>query len=106
MNYLSRAVFRLSLRNVSAKGASFITSLGQTPQDAWTKKTPALKVRLAESRFQRFVTDVIRIPGALPQADVRKAPLALIRYTKGRGEREHGRELLPNERANSRRSSE
>jgi hypothetical protein len=77
---------RLCRRNVSAKGASFIASLGQAPQDSWTKKTPALKVRLVESRFRRFVTDVIRIPGALLQADVRKAPLAQIRYTKGRGE--------------------
>jgi hypothetical protein len=64
MKYSPTALFRLCRSNVSAKGASFIVSLGQAPQDVWTKKTPALKVRLAESRFQRFVTDVIRIPGA------------------------------------------
>ena len=84
MKYSPTALLRLCGSNVSAKGASFIASLGQAPQDVWTKKTPALKVRLAESRFQRLVTDVIRIPGALPQAYVRRAPLALTRYPKER----------------------
>jgi hypothetical protein len=83
MKYSHTAPFRLCRCNVSAKGASFIASLGQSPQVSWTKKTPALKVRLVESRFQRFVPDVIRIPRALPQADVRKAPLAQIKYAKG-----------------------
>jgi hypothetical protein len=84
MNYLPTALCRLCPSNVSAKGASFIASLGQAPRDAWTKKTPALKVRLTESRFQRFVTDVIRIPGPLPQAHMKKAPLAQIGSTKGK----------------------
>ena len=85
MKYSHIALFRFCRSNVSAKGASFIASLGQAAQDIWTKRTPALKVRLAESRFQRFVIDVIRIPGTLPQAYVRRAPLALTRYPKERG---------------------
>jgi hypothetical protein len=73
MTYSPTALFHLCRSNVSAKGASLVVSLGHAPQDVWTKKTPALKVRLTESRFQRFVTDVIQIPGALPQAYVRKS---------------------------------
>jgi hypothetical protein len=84
MKYSPTAFFRLCPSNVSAKGASFIVSLGHAPQDVWTKKTPELKVRLTESRFQRFVTDVIQIPGALPQAYVRRAPLALNRSSKAK----------------------
>jgi hypothetical protein len=69
MKYLPSALYRLFPGNVSANGALFIASLGQAPQDAWPKNTPALKVRLAESRFQRLVTDVIRIPVAMLQAN-------------------------------------
>jgi hypothetical protein len=67
---------RYSHGAVSANGAEFITSLGQAPQDPWNKKTSALKARLIESRLQRsYWYD--RIPGALPQAHMTKAPLAL-----------------------------
>ena len=64
---------------VSANGAEFIASLGQAPQDPWNKKMSALKARLVESRLQRsYWYD--RIPGALPQARMTKAPLAVDRY--------------------------
>lgn len=62
---------------LSANGAVFIASLGQVPQDRWCKKISALKTRLSEPRFQRFVSHMIRIPRALPQAHLRRAPLAL-----------------------------
>ena len=62
---------------LSANGAVFIASLGQTPQDAWFKKIQALKARPTEPRFQRFMYSMLRIPGALPQAHLRRAPLAL-----------------------------
>jgi NADH-quinone oxidoreductase subunit M len=69
---------RYSHSAVSANGAEFIASLGQAPQDPWNKKTSALKARLTESRLQRsYWYD--RIPGALPQAHMTKAPLALDR---------------------------
>jgi hypothetical protein len=54
-----------------------ILSLGQAPQDPENKKKLALKVPLIDTRFQRLVVGVIRIPGALLQAYVRKAPVAL-----------------------------
>ena len=61
---------------LSANGAEFIASLGQAPQDPWNKKTSALKARLIESRLQHsYWYD--RIPGALPQAHMTEAPLAL-----------------------------
>jgi NADH:ubiquinone oxidoreductase subunit 5 (subunit L)/multisubunit Na+/H+ antiporter MnhA subunit len=64
---------------VSANGANSIASRGQAPQDPWHKKTSALKARLIESRLQRsYWYD--RIPGALPQAYMTKAPLALDSY--------------------------
>ena len=64
---------------VNANGAEFIASLGQAPQDPWNQKTSALKARLVESRLQRsYWYD--GIPGALPQAHMTKAPLALDRY--------------------------
>ena len=64
---------------VSANGADFIASLGQAPQDPRDKKTSALKARLIESRLQRsYWFD--QIPGALSQAHMTKAPLALERY--------------------------
>jgi NADH:ubiquinone oxidoreductase subunit 5 (subunit L)/multisubunit Na+/H+ antiporter MnhA subunit len=70
---------RCSHGTVSANGAEFIASLGQTPQDPWNKKTSALKTRLIESRLQRsYWFD--QIPEALPQAHMTKAPLALDRY--------------------------
>jgi hypothetical protein len=74
------ALFHIKGCLLSANGAVFIASLGQAPQDAWSKKIPALKARLTESRFQRFVAHVIRMPGALPQANLRKAPLALEEF--------------------------
>ena len=59
--------------------------LGQRPREVEPCRIKALKARFiqrwilgqTESRFQRLVADVIRIPGALPQAYVRKAPIAL-----------------------------
>ncbi len=54
-----------------------ILSLGQPPQDPENEKKSALKAPLIDTRFQRLVPGVIRIPGALPQAYVRKAPMAL-----------------------------
>jgi NADH-quinone oxidoreductase subunit M len=67
---------RYSHGAVSANGAEFIASVGQAPQDPWNKKTSALKARLIESHLQRsYWYD--RIPGALPQAHMTKAPLAL-----------------------------
>ena len=54
-----------------------ILSLGQAPQDPENKKKSALKAPLIDTRFQRLVAGGIRIPGALPQAYLRKAPMAL-----------------------------
>ena len=59
-------------------------SLGQRPRkvepsrgrSAESAFHPAWYLGKAESRFQRLVAGVIRIPGALPQAYVRKAPMA------------------------------
>lgn len=64
---------------LSANGAVFIASLGQTPQDTWFKKILALKARPTEPepRFQRFMYPMLRIPGALPQAHRRRALLPL-----------------------------
>jgi hypothetical protein len=67
---------RYSHGAVSANGAEFIASLGQAPQDPWNKKTSALKARLIESRLQRSYR-YDRIPGALPQAHMTKAPLSV-----------------------------
>jgi len=52
-----------------------IPSLGQAPQDPGKKKESALKAPLIiiDTRFQRLVAGVIRIPGALPQACVKSA---------------------------------
>ena len=55
-------------------------SLGQRPREVEPSLVEALKARFiqpwclgqGESRFQRLVAGVIRIPGALPQAYVRK----------------------------------
>jgi len=70
---------RYSHGAVSANGAEFIASLGQAPQDPRNQKTSALTARLVESRLQRsYWYD--GIPGALPQAHMTKAPLALDRY--------------------------
>ena len=49
-----------------------ILSLGQAPQDPEKRKKSALKAPLIDTRFQRLVAGVIRIPGALPWALVRK----------------------------------
>ena len=49
-----------------------ILSLGQAPQDPEKRKKSALKAPLIDTRFQRLVADVIRIPGALPHAFVTK----------------------------------
>jgi hypothetical protein len=70
------ALFRFKSCLLSANGAGFIASLGQAPQNTWPNKILALKARLSESRFQRFVTHMIRMPGALRQANLRRAPLA------------------------------
>ena len=67
-----------------ANGA-YQPSLGQRPREVEPSRVEALKARFiqpwclgqAESRFQRLVAGVILIPGALPQAYVRKAPMAL-----------------------------
>ena len=62
----------------SANGArSFITSLGQRPRipRTVTRGAEGATHREFESRFQPFIS-LIRIPGALPQAHVKKAPLA------------------------------
>jgi hypothetical protein len=49
-----------------------IPSLGQAPQDLKNKKKSALKEPFIDARFQRLVAGVNRIPGALPEAYVRK----------------------------------
>ena len=67
---------RYSHGALSANGAEFIASLGQTPQDPLNNKASALKARLIESRLQRRHW-YDRIPGAMPQAHMTKAPLAL-----------------------------
>ena len=67
-----------------ANGA-YQPSLGQRPREVEASREEALKARFiqpwclgqAESRFQRLVAGVILIPGALPQAYVRQAPMAL-----------------------------
>ena len=64
---------------VSANGAESVASLGQAPHDLWNEKTSALKARLIESRLQRSY-GYDRIPGALPQAHMTKAPSALYSY--------------------------
>jgi hypothetical protein len=70
---------RYSHGAVSANGAEFIASLGQESQDPRNQKTSALTARLIESRLQRsYWYD--GIPGAMPQAHMTKAPLALDRY--------------------------
>ena len=79
---LPRSASLLDLFN--ANGA-YQPSLGQRPREVEPSRVEALKARFiqpwclgqAESRFQRLVAGVIRIPGALPQAYVRKAPMAL-----------------------------
>ncbi len=63
---------------VSANGAEFIASLGQAPQDPRNNKAAALKAQLTESRLQRSYWSA-QIPGALPQAYMTEAPLALDR---------------------------
>jgi hypothetical protein len=73
-----------SLDLFSANGA-YQPSLGQRPREVEPSWVQALKARFiqrwglgqAESRFQRWVLVYLRIPGALPQAYVRKAPMAL-----------------------------
>ena len=73
----SRSASLLDLFN--ANGA-YQPSLGQRPREVEPSRVEALKARFiqpwllgqSESRFQRLVADVIRIPGALPQAAVKK----------------------------------
>lgn len=63
----------------SANGA-YQPSLGQRPREVDPSRVQALKARFiqrsylgkTESRFQRLVAHVIRIPGALPQAAMKK----------------------------------
>jgi hypothetical protein len=79
---LPRSAFLLDLFNANG---TYQPSLGQRPRKVEPCRVEALKARFiqpwclgqAESRFQRLVVGVIRIPGALPQAYVRKAPMAL-----------------------------
>jgi len=79
---LPRSASLLDLFN--ANGA-YQPSLGQRPREVEPSQVEALKARFiqpwclgqAESRFQRLVVDVIRIPGGVAQAYVRKAPMAL-----------------------------
>jgi hypothetical protein len=79
---LPRSASLLDLFN--ANGA-YQPSLGQRPREVEPSRIQALKARFiqrcylgqTEPRLQRLVADVIRIPGALPQAYVRKAPMAL-----------------------------
>jgi hypothetical protein len=73
---IPRSASLLDLFN--ATGA-YQLSLGQPPREVEPCRVQALKARFiqrwygkAESRFQRLVAGVIRIPGALPQAYVRK----------------------------------
>jgi hypothetical protein len=66
-----------AINRLSANGAVFIPSLGQSPQVLWTTQEPALKARFIESRFQ-LVFAWVRISGALPQAKAGSAPLAPI----------------------------
>jgi len=74
-----------SLLDLSSANGAYQSSLGQRPREVQPPGVQALKARFiqswclgqSESRFQRLVAGVIRIPGALPQAYVRKAPMAL-----------------------------
>src|SRR6266508_6962920 len=77
----SRAVCRV-LKLFSAKGAASSQAWGNVPGFV-DRKGPSAEGAThlgVESRFQRFVSDLIRIPGALPQAYVITAPSALNRY--------------------------
>ena len=60
---------------LSAKGAAFIASLGQRPRiyKAQSASAESATHFRPESRFQRFVNNVIRIPGAVPQAHLKGA---------------------------------
>ena len=74
---LPRSASLLDLFN--ANGA-YQPSLGQRPREVEPSRVEALKARFiqpwclgqTESRFQRLVADVIRSPGALPQAAMKK----------------------------------
>jgi hypothetical protein len=69
-----------SLLDLFIANGAYQPSLGQRPREVEPSLIEALKARFmqrwylgkAESRFQRLVAGVIRIPGALPQAYVRK----------------------------------
>src|SRR6266542_3776415 len=77
----SRAVCRV-LKLFSAKGAASSQAWGNVPGFV-DRKGPSAEGAThlgVESRFQRFVSDLIRIPGALPQAYVITAPSAFNRY--------------------------
>jgi len=90
--YIS-AFIRLSLFTglaFGAKGADSISSLGQRPRHRRSPKNSAESAsqspsKANESRFQRFVAGMIESLGRLPQAYLRKAPLALIGYLKEQG---------------------
>jgi hypothetical protein len=74
-----------SLLDLSNANGAYQFSLGQRPREVEPSQVEALKARFiqrwclsqTESCFQRLVADVIRNPGALPQAYMRKAPMAL-----------------------------
>ena len=73
-----------SLLDLSNANGAYQPSLGQRTREVEPSRVEALKARFiqprclgqADTRFQRLVAGVIRIPGALPQAYVRKAPMA------------------------------
>ena len=74
-----------SLLDLFNANGAYQPSLGQRPREVEPSRVEALKARFiqpwclgqAEPHFQRLVAGVIRIPAALPQAYVRKAPMAL-----------------------------
>ncbi len=64
-----------------ANGAAFIGSRGQRPRinEAKSPSAESATHLAVESRLQRFIDRMLGIPGALPQAALTKAPLALNR---------------------------
>ena len=66
-----------SLLDLFNANGAYQSSLGQRPREVEPSRVEALKARFIEPRFERLVAGVIRIPGTLPQAYVRKAPMAL-----------------------------
>ena len=68
-----------------ANGAAFIDSLGQRPtvHEAKSPSAESATHFRVESRLQRLLDNCLPgFPGALPQADLTRAPLALNRYRR------------------------